>query len=188
LETATGKEIIQITFEGYMNSVAFSPDGKHMVLEKGDGTAQVWEAATGKEIARITHTSAVGTIVFSPDGKYVVSEFGDGSARVWELLTGKEIAYTRHAGSVSAVAFSPNGKYVVSGGCIESNMVGCTKSSVRVWLWQPEDIIVNVCAYLPRNLTRAEWAQFIGDAMPYQAVCENLPIESEFTTTPTATP
>jgi hypothetical protein len=44
------------------------------------------------------------------------------------------------------------------------------------------------CAYLPRNLTRAKWAQFIGDAMPYQAVCENLPIEPEVKGTPTATP
>jgi hypothetical protein len=39
---------------------------------------------------------------------------------------------------------------------------------------------------MPRNLTRAEWKQYIGDAMEYQAVCENLPIELE--PAPTANP
>jgi len=29
----------------------------------------------------------------------------------------------------------------------------------------------------PRNLTRAEWKQYIGDALPYQAVCPNLSID-----------
>jgi hypothetical protein len=30
---------------------------------------------------------------------------------------------------------------------------------------------------MARNLTRTEWAQYIGDALPYQAVCPNLQIE-----------
>jgi WD40 repeat protein len=183
-EIATGEEIIQMTYEGNLSSVAFSPDGKHVVLNSN----RVLEAATGKEIAHISHAGEVIDFAFSPDGKYIVSAYRDESARVWELVTGKEIAYAKHIGSVSTVTFSPDGKYVVSGGCIESDMVGCTKSSVRIWMWQPEDVIANACAYLPRNLTRAEWAQFIGDAMPYQAVCENLPIEPEVTITPTATP
>ena len=190
LEIATGKEIIHVTHEGDVKSVAFSPDGKHAISEGSDGTARVWETATGKEIAHITHTSVVGNFALSPDGQYVISAFEDGSARVWELVTGKEIAYAKHVGSVSTVAFSPDGKYVVSGGCIEGDMVGCTKSSVRVWLWQPKDLIADTCSFMLRNLTRAEWAQYIGDAMPYQAVCENLPLEPEVTATPTvaATP
>jgi hypothetical protein len=30
---------------------------------------------------------------------------------------------------------------------------------------------------MARNLTRAEWQQYIGDALPYQAVCAGLPVE-----------
>jgi hypothetical protein len=41
---------------------------------------------------------------------------------------------------------------------------------------------------MPRNLTRDEWKQYIGDALPYQAVCENLPLETETTATPMAVP
>jgi hypothetical protein len=45
-------------------------------------------------------------------------------------------------------------------------------------MWQLDDLITNACAYLPRNLTRVEWEQYIGDALPYQrsAHCQLNPI------------
>jgi hypothetical protein len=58
----------------------------------------------------------------------------------------------------------------------------------HVMLWQADDLIINACESMSRNLTRAEWVQFVGDALPYQAVCENLPIELEITSTPTVAP
>jgi WD40 repeat protein len=73
------------------------------------------------------------------------------------------------------LAFSPDGKYVVS---------GSRDTTARIWIWQPNDLTYSACASLPRNLTRAEWNQYIGDALPYQAVCPNLPIEAEITPTP----
>jgi len=54
----------------------------------------------------------------------------------------------------------------------------------RVWLWCPDDLIAKACSRVTRNLTHNEWQQYIGDVLPYQAVCENLPIEPEATPTP----
>jgi len=80
-----------------------------------------------------------------------------------------------HDGYVNSVAFSPDGKYMVtSGGAV-----------IRVWIWRPDDLIAEACSCATRNLTRAEWNQYIGDALPYQAVCPNLPIEPEVIITPT---
>jgi WD40 repeat protein len=73
-----------------------------------------------------------------------------------------------HEGWLRAVAFSPDGKYVVS---------GSADFTARVWIWHPEDLIADACSCVTRNLTRAEWQQYIGDVLPYQAVCPNLPIE-----------
>jgi hypothetical protein len=53
-----------------------------------------------------------------------------------------------------------------------------------VWVYRPDDLITEACSRATRNLTQAEWKQYIGDALPYQAVCPNLPIESESTPTP----
>ena len=123
----------------------------------------------------MTSKSRVLGVAFSPDNRYVASGSDDGIARVWEIATGDEVAHMTHDDSVFSVAFSLDGQYVAS---------GSYDGTVRVWVWQPENLIANACASMPRNLTRAEWAQYIGDALPYQAVCENLPIEPEPSTTP----
>src|SRR5258706_601080 len=128
-----------------------------------------------RKVARMTHDSYVYSVNFSPDGKYVVSGSADNTARVWEAATGREVARMTHNGSVNSVAFSSDGKYVVS---------GSDDNTARVWIWHPEDLIANTCAVMPRNFTRTEWNLYIGDALPYQAVCSNLPIEAESTPTP----
>jgi len=167
--------VARMTHNSYMNTVAFSQDDKNVASGSGDGTVWVWEAATGKEIARMTYDGAVFSAAFSPDGEYVVSGSLDGTARVWEVASGQEIARMTHDSSVYSVAFSPNGTYVVS---------GSLDGTARVWVWQPQDVIANACAVMPRNLTRNEWKQYIGDALDYQAVCENLPLEADVTGTP----
>jgi WD40 repeat protein/serine/threonine protein kinase len=165
-EVLTGQEVAQMTHDDYVSTLAISPDGKYVVSGSHDKTARVWEAMTGREVARMRHDGGVSSVAFSPDGKYVVSGSHDKTARVWEAFTGSEIVRLIHDDGVAAVAFSPDGRTITSGGL----------KTVRIWMWQPEDLISMACEYLPRNLTRAEWMQYIGDVLPYEAVCPNLPI------------
>ena len=73
-----------------------------------------------------------------------------------------------HDHRVYSIAFSPDGKYVVS---------GSFDNTARVWEYLPEELIATACSHAVRNLTRAEWNTFIRDALQYQAVCPNLPVE-----------
>jgi uncharacterized delta-60 repeat protein len=177
-EAATGKEISHIIGNGSANSVAFSPDGKHVVSGSYDGVS-VWEVATGREMAHTPYDNSVESVAFSSDGKYIVLGSWDKTVHVWEAATSKEVARLALDGPVYSVAFSSDDKYILSGGY---------DRTIRVWAWQPADLIFTTCANLPRNLTRAEWIQYIGNALPYQAVCTNLPLEPEATATPTQIP
>lgn len=167
-ETMTGKEMKHLHTDATIYSIAISPDEKYLASAGDDGVARVWELETGNEISHITHDDSVYTVAFSPDGIYVASGGGDNMLRVWETVSGKEVARIMHKDDVDFVAFDPKGQYVIS----ESQ-----NDVFYGWLYQPENIINLACSRITRNLTRAEWAQYIGDALQYQAVCSNLPIE-----------
>ena len=58
-----------------VNSVAFSPDGRHIVSGSLDQTIQVWDAQTGGQVGNPFqgHTESVNSVAFSPDGRHIVS-------------------------------------------------------------------------------------------------------------------
>ena len=175
VETATGREITRIQHEGPVRDVAFSPDtlsgtgGRYLATASNDGTAALVETASGREIARIHHAGGVNAVAFSPDGYYLAAASADGTAALVEVATGREIARIRHEGPVWAVAFSPGGHYLATAG----------GSDVFLLPLEQDELFAQVCARLPRNLTRAEWNTYVGSDVPYEVLCPNLPVPEE---------
>jgi WD40 repeat protein/tRNA A-37 threonylcarbamoyl transferase component Bud32 len=97
--------------------MAFSPDGKIVVMGSRDDAARLWEASTGNPLGLpLQHRDAVGHLAFSPDGKAVLTGSADNTARLWEASTGKPLGPPLpHQGEVTVVAFSPDGKTVLTG-------------------------------------------------------------------------
>jgi WD40 repeat protein len=162
-ELSSGQEITRMSD---IRSFALSPDGKWVASSSWNDALWIWTASSGEEIIRMSGNK-VTSVAFSPDGKWLVSGSFDGTARVWEASSGQEIARMSHEDTVYSVAFSPDGKWVLS-------YSGFLTTTVRVWLWRPQDLISLACSRLDRNLTREEWAQYIpGEA--YRRTCPELP-------------
>lgn len=152
-------------------ALAFSPDGKLLVI--GGNDLRVSDSATGKEILRMLPDDGIAAVAFSPDGRHLISA-GFSSLRVWELASGLQLAQAPRTG-VRQVVFSSNGIDALYRG--EDNIV-------RLWKWSADDMIADACLRVTRNLTTVEWQQYIGKALPYQAICPHLPLEVEPTPFP----
>jgi len=169
----SGKILIKINIninEVWSTSVVFNFDERYLALNASNGLS-VWNLSTGKKQGDITLGGPNLSRAISPDGKYVAVGYGyeDGTARVWDVISGKEIARMTHgSNTVRGVVFSPDGSYIAS---VADDGV------IRVWVYRSQDLINIACENVPRNLSYYEWNQYIGNVLPYQAVCPNLPIE-----------
>jgi hypothetical protein len=103
----------------WVNSVAFSPDGRSALSGSKDETLKLWDVATGAEIrVFVGHGSSVDSVAFSPDGRTALSGGSDDEIKVWDVATGKELrAFSdRHSNKyVLSYAFSPDRRSVLSG-------------------------------------------------------------------------
>ena len=125
----------------WVNSVAFSPDGRRIVSGSQDRTIRIWNALTGECLRTIRgHQGPVEAVAFSPDGTSVVSGSKDNTVRMWDAESGTPLwnppAGFGHVFGVSTVAFSPDGGRVVSGAgdkivCFWNRRTGISLATLR---------------------------------------------------------
>jgi WD40 repeat protein len=117
-DMASGRKLRQLQgHKNFVDSVAFSPDGKTLASAEVE-IIHLWDVATGKEIRRIEKTGWIKRrLVFSPDGQTLASTAPGNETviRLWDVATGRPLQPAGPDGVVRSVAFSPDGRIVATG-------------------------------------------------------------------------
>jgi WD40 repeat protein/uncharacterized caspase-like protein len=108
-EVASGKNVKDLEFEGYVRSVAFSPDGQSILTgtpfvdPREDPTvATAYSQGNEAVLVRVGqdadegrkflgHSFPVSKVAFSPDSRFIVTGSLDGTSAFWDLATHKQV-------------------------------------------------------------------------------------------------
>jgi WD40 repeat protein/uncharacterized caspase-like protein len=132
---------------GGINAVAFSPDGRSVVVAPADNTAGLWDVKTGLLIRLfVGHTNVITSVAFSPDGLTLVTGSFDQTARLWDVATGRQIRIFDDRDDhhwISSVAFSPDGLTLATGGWPARLWNVSSGAQIRLFQGQEEHLFAN---------------------------------------------
>jgi WD40 repeat protein len=110
---------------GYITSVAFSPDGNEMLASSWRSPVRAWSTQPPFSNERVFpgHSETVWSAAFHPDGQRIASASGaiqlnssDNSIRIWEASTTRQVQRLEgQVSTVNSVNFDNTGRFMLSG-------------------------------------------------------------------------
>jgi WD40 repeat protein len=108
-----------------VQSMAFTPDGKGLVVAYWEGELLVWDLAGQRVLTELAgHSGRVWDMEFSPDGRILATASTDQTVRLWDVDTWQIKDILRgHGNEVWGVRFTPDGQTLVTGSKDETIML-----------------------------------------------------------------
>ncbi len=103
-----------------LTGLAFSPDGKWLMIGDGTSAVRLWDRSTGKPFREFrVGSAALDNATLSRDGKVLAAATRQGSPELvcalWDVASGRELRRLPPHGAVHGLQFSPDGKQLVTG-------------------------------------------------------------------------
>jgi WD40 repeat protein len=108
-----GKELSTLKHGNWVNSLAWSPDGKMLASASSDKTIKLW-SSDGKALSTLKgHSDTVNSVAWSPDGKMLASASNDKTIKLWSN-DGKQLFTLKGSNWINSLAWSVDGKTLAS--------------------------------------------------------------------------
>jgi WD repeat-containing protein 61 len=149
----------------FVQSIAYSPDGKRIACGAMDGTVAIFDVKTGKCVHTLDgHVSPVRDLTFSPDGKTLYTASDDGYVHVYDAHNKSLMeSLAGHKSWVLSVTASPDGKSLVT---------GSSDSTIKLW-----DLSSRSCAQTMTDHSDAVWCvRFSSDGSKLAAVSSDASV------------
>ena len=174
VDAATGRVTRRITDTrvGGFTANAWSPDGGRIAAAGNSGVldlTSVWDTATGERLGSVSgHEIAPFGVAFSPDGQTFATN--SNQTILWDATSFAAIGPPLDVADAGfdfgyTVAFSPDGKRLAA---------AYGHGKLAVWDVDPESWARRACAIAGRNLTQAEWSQYL-PGLSYHRTCAQWP-------------
>ena len=144
-----GRQLVAFSLHCRLQTIAYTPNGLHLVGGTSDGDIYVWDAEEyGVRAVLRNHTSVVAFIIFSSDGHLMATGGGDKVCATWgalRLSRSKPLCLLSAGnGVICTAAFSPDSARIVT---------GSEDGSACIWNARTGDALVQIRAH-----TQAIWA------------------------------
>jgi WD40 repeat protein len=169
-DVRTGRLITALAKDGESRSVAFSPDGKLLVVGQFDGKGFTFSTTTWKRLPQMLdeHAKRINSIGFTPDSRTLATSSADGTVQLWDAATDQKIGgpFTFETGTWVATTFSPDGRYLYA--------ISTTGDGIRFDM-APAAWSRHACQLAGRELTVREWREAVPNR-PYRRLCGATPM------------
>src|SRR5271166_4390759 len=157
----TGEPLV-LSQGSQVRSLAVLADGR---LASGgrDGKIKLWPKDGKGEPAVLSHGSPILSLAVLADGR-LASGGSDGKIKLWPKdFTGEPEIISR-------------GSRVMSLGKLANGRVasGAEDGEIKLWLVDKQKLIAALCLRAGRNLSRDEWARYIGSDSPWEPSCHAI--------------
>ena len=141
---------------------ALSPSGKLAAGIDGAGYVKIWVPQTGRTVpGGLLARSYLGALTGLTLGDGLLAVTSSKAITLYDTSTLREVGQIEVSAGAPDVAFSPTRQALA--------VVNATEGSVLAI--DPTSLIGRACTIANRELTPAEWAQFVGSALSYSATC-----------------
>ena len=143
--------------------VRFSPDGRLLAVTSQLGYTQLWDVASRRRAGRrlTGHEGGVLGAEFSPNGRMLATSGGDGTAILWDVESRRALGTLPGPLGWVTARFAADGRHL---------FVLRDSGDAERWEVDPDAWSEHACRVAGRELTRAEWSEFVPD-QDYRPVC-----------------